>query len=157
MTTENIWVKRGTGISAFGAPLIVMAAQKSGQQHWIGEYYILLGGRYPAFIPWVTGINAKNVPENIATIDAEYMKIELDQHSASALSIHCFDLYEETKKDGLLNKLEFLDGEKTDILRAWLRGQYSEDIRRMHQLTKIDSLRSYLQGVVHLTPMVSPS
>jgi hypothetical protein len=27
MTTENIWVKRGTGISTFGASLIVMAAQ----------------------------------------------------------------------------------------------------------------------------------
>lgn len=154
MTTGNIWVKRGSGISAFGLPLIVMAASKAGQQHWYGEYFVLLGGRHAAYLPYATSIKATDVPEDIATINADYMKVELDQHSSSRLSVHCFDLYEKTSREGFLKNIEFVDGEKLDILRAWLRGEYAEAIGAMHQTTKIDALRTFLQDVVRLTPVV---
>ncbi len=140
MGLENIWVKRGTGISPFGAPLVVMAAARSGQQHWHGEYFILLNGKYPALLTQYTTVKIEDVPADLITVDAEFMRTELDQQATSRLSVHCFDLYEKTNREGFLRPLELADGDHRDILRAWLRADHQDGISRCE--TSRRSLRS---------------
>jgi hypothetical protein len=154
--TEVIWVKRGLGISAFGLPLAVMAAGKQGQQHWRGEYYILLGGQYPGLLYQAFTVRAVDVPESIAVVDAEYMRVELDQQVVGRLSVHCFDLYEKTEREGFLKGVDWEDGEKLDILRAWIRNQHHESIKTMRASTNVDALKLLLRDVEHL-PVVTIS
>lgn len=146
MNTENILVKRGTGISAFGTPLIVIAAAPSWQPYWNGEYHALLGGRHPALLNQYTSVKVGDVPKDLVTIDAEFMRVELDQQAMGRLSVHCFDLYEKAGREGFLNKLELTDGEPTDILRSWLRKEHHDHIMQMREQTKIEQLRTFQAG-----------
>lgn len=155
MPLENIWVKRGADISAFGFPLFVMATAMVNQRHWRGEYYILLGGRYPAFLHSTFTVTIGSIPDDIVTVDAHFMQMELEQQVTTRLSIHCFDLYEKSTREGFLAPLRLADGEAADILRAWLRGEFHESISQMCSLTRIDDLGAYLSDVVRLTPIVS--
>lgn len=150
MTTDNIWVKRGVGISGFGLPLVVMAAAKQGQQHWVGEYYIFLGGQYPGFLYQGFSVKAVDVPAEVATVDGEYMRAELDLQVLGRVSAHCFDLYEKTNRAGLLQRIEWVDGEPLDVLRAWMRNEHQDSIKKMREFTRVDALKSALKDLDHL-------
>lgn len=152
--SDEFWVRRGKGISAIGIPLIVMSALKSGQRHWIGEYFIVIAGRHPAFLAQRTSVDTKDVPEDVLRVDAAWMKAELEQQVKTAISIRNFDLYEKTKSDVYLQYVELEDGDRADILHFWMLNQHQQEIERIKEMTQSAALKSFLTDVVRLSPIV---
>jgi len=150
MVEKDYWIKRSAGISAIGTSLVVMTTGKGGQRQRWGEYFIFISGRHPKFCNQRTNVDTKNIPENVITLDLAFMKQELEMQVRGRLSVHFFDLYEETKSEVYLQKTELEGGQPADIIGLWLRGEFHDEIRQVKGMTQCDSLKDLITTVVDL-------
>jgi hypothetical protein len=154
MGNEGIWVKRSSGIFAMGIPLIVMCAGEREKNHWWGEYHVLVSGRHPAFYSHRCSFDGSGVPQEIATVDLLYMRGELEQQVQGQISSHCFDVFEQSKNEFYLQSFELADGEKADLLRLWLRGEFHTEIEKILRETQCEELRAFLSEVTRLPSII---
>ncbi len=150
VAAEEVWLKRSSNTLGLGVPLVIMAIGESGEHQWWGEYSILISGGTTAYLSQRTTLNTANVPEDILGGYSSFMKMEVEQQVQTRLSVHLFELYEKTKSDYALQKIDLVDAVKEDVIRLWLRGHLHEEIKKIKDTTQSETLRTFLTKVVQL-------
>lgn len=157
MSESEFWIKRSVGISAIGTVLVVMSTGKGGQQHRWGEYFIFISGRYPKSDHSSFNIRTTTIPNNVISIDVEYLKFELQQQVNSYLSAYLFEFYEKTKCNICRQEIQLEEGGPSDIIGMWLRGKFHKQILQAKEETQSDDFRALLATVTDLQPFMPVS
>ena len=149
---------RGRYISAVGIPTVIAAVYSSSQgRRWHGEIYIFLSGAAPAFHMQRCSIDGTQVPEELVVLDSQYMHAELLQQAQGVLSQCLYDKYVKAGGDVLLGgQIELQESEAVDIVRLWMRREFSSDLKKIKEITKCTALNDFLFDVVNLPHISGP-
>ena len=80
----------------------------------------------------------------------QFMEREVEQQVDTKLSLHYFSQFEKTKNPLYSQLQEMTDTAREDILRLWVRGNMSQELRYLQKNTMCDDLRSYLDVITGL-------
>jgi hypothetical protein len=131
-------------IPTFGSPIALMAVGRD-DDHLIGEVYILFGDGESSFLAERVKVRprdfAESDPRFKAVIDQEFLLDSMRDRAESQINERVFVVAKvHAEVLATLNWFELAEGTVRDLLSLYLRGNYSEHLKRAAQQTRFSDL-----------------
>jgi hypothetical protein len=143
-------IKRMAGL--WPPPLALMAAGRVGPNEWWGECSVfiprLFGCEPKAYSHLNAGVSGSGLPVEVDMVDADYMRVELEQKAVHLLVNHFSPIAMRTGLRDLYGlRYELLPGAKIDIFHLIENREFVPDIQKLATQTRHALLRDYLLAI----------
>lgn len=153
MIKEELWIKKGPAIIGFGPSLIIMAVGMNGQRNAWGEFHIFVPGKFKHRESYRHCFDLGSVPEDLNMINNESFCSDIEYQANTKLSVFYSTIDEATLAQSIIG---FSDGEKKDIARIWMQGDFCSDLLEIKNKTQSTELMKFIADIENIDHLIKP-
>jgi len=152
MSESLFKVYRGSYLTCFGTPTVIVTADQIMKPTLYSEYFVFIEGENSLFWGGTISVNTNNAPEHIISDEINFSIDEALLQAQTSLSLRQSKYFQSRNIElWQRDKIELMEIDKATLSRIWRSGKFEKQLQYIKENSKSKLLQNYMKVLEGVT------